>query len=178
VEIRPGSASDVEPAIAVWRGAGAERRAGEPIPAAVEQRMRDYTATLGAFLVVADDCGTIIGMALGMPARADDGVGPPISGLCHVSAVFVSPQYWGHGIGGSLMASLLSQADTRGYDAAQLWTHADNERARHLYERLGFHRSGREQYDDRDELIIHYRCSLLERQTPAQGLRPQVGPAL
>lgn len=170
-------ASDFEAVVAVWREASTARRSGEPVPATRERRLRDQMFVQDAFLVVADDNATIIGMALGMQANASDGVGPPVVGLCHVSAVFVSPRRWGQGVGRSLMAFLFSQARRRGYDAAQLWTQADNRRAQLLYERLGFRRSGREHHDDLGELIVHYERSFLEHQPADTGPRRQSSPA-
>ena len=158
----------------VWREASTERRAGEALPATREKGLRDQLVKADAFLVVADDNETIIGMALGMQANSDDGAGAPVTGLCHVSAVFVSPRCWGQGIGGRLMDGVLSQARLRGYHAAQLWTQADNQRAQRLYERLGFRRSGREQHDDLDELIVHYERSLLEHPPAGKPTRHQV----
>jgi ribosomal protein S18 acetylase RimI-like enzyme len=118
-------------------------------------------AKLDAFLVVADDDKAIIGMALGIQANADDGAGPPIAGLCHVSAVFVASQRWGQGIGRHLVEALLDHARLRGYSAAQLWTHADNQRAQRLYEGMGFRRSSRE-HDDQGEVIVQYQRSNLK----------------
>ena len=49
---------------------------------------------------------------------------------------------------------------SRGYERAQLWTHADNARAQRLYERHGFRRTGREKDDDLGEWIVHYERAL------------------
>ena len=97
-----------------------------------------------AFLLIAEDAGDVVGMALGVQALSDDGAGAPVRGLCHISMVFVAPDYWGRGIGGRLVAALLPEARSRGYDRAQLWTQSDNARARRLYEGRGFVLSGRE----------------------------------
>jgi RimJ/RimL family protein N-acetyltransferase len=108
-----------------------------------------------SFLLVADE-GGISGMAVGMQGLADDGAGPPIQDLCHVGAVFVAPGRWGAGLGGELVEAVLSEARSRGYGRAQLWTHADNTRAQRLYENRGFRRTGRGKEDDLGETIVHY----------------------
>ena len=100
-------------------------------------------------------------MALGTQGLADDGAGPPVEGLCHVSMVFVAPDYWGRGIGGRLVDALLPEARSRGYDRAQLWTQSDNMRARRLYEGRCFVPSGREKYEF-GERIVHYQRALRE----------------
>lgn len=118
--------------------------------------MRGYLAKSDAFLVVAEYAGALVGMALGMQARDQDGPGPPLAGRCHISMVFVHPDRWGHGVGKVLMRQLLVDARDRGYAICQLWTHADNERAQRLYEGLGFRRTGREKDDDLGERTVHY----------------------
>lgn len=98
-------------------------------------------------------------MALGVQARADDGAGPPVEGLCHVSMVFVAPDHWGEGLGGRLVDALLVEARLRGYERVQLWTQADNARGRRLYVGRGFRPSGREKAEF-GELIVHYQRTL------------------
>jgi len=70
--------------------------------------------------------------------------------------VFVAPERWGTGLGGEMVEAVLSEARSRGYDRARLWTHADNTRAQRLYENHGFRRTGREKQDDLGETIARY----------------------
>ena len=95
-------------------------------------------------------------MALGEQALSDDGRGPPVEWLCHVSMVFVASDRWGEGLGGRLVDALLEEMRKRGFWGAQLWTQTDNARARRLYEGRGFLPSGREK-DESGERIMHYR---------------------
>ena len=158
--LRPGGPDDIEAAIAVWRAANTARRGGRPIPPAREEQIRRAIAKPDAFLLVADDAGQVVGMALGMQGLAADGAGPPIPGLCHPSLVFVAPDRWGQGIGGRIVDVVLADARRRGYDRVQLWTHADNVRAQRLYERRGFRRTGRALDDDGGERSVHYERAL------------------
>jgi ribosomal protein S18 acetylase RimI-like enzyme len=160
VVVRRGNTGDFESAVVVWREANIARREGRPIPESHEQRVRSYADVPDAFLLVADDEGDVIGMGLGMQGLEDDGLGPPIEGLCHISMVFVSPDRWGQGIGKEIMESLLIEAKNRDYKRAQLWTHADNERAKRLYEGHAFRLSGRQKPDDSGDLIVHYEREL------------------
>jgi ribosomal protein S18 acetylase RimI-like enzyme len=160
VEVRPGTEADVAPAVAVWQAANTARRGGRPAPAEHERRVRGHASKPDAFLLVADDGGRVVGMALGMQGLADDGAGPPVPGLCHLAMVFVAPDRWGEGIGGRVVDRVLAEARSRGYRHAQLWTHADNARAQRLYERRGFRRSGRAKDDDFGEPIVHYHRRL------------------
>lgn len=160
VIVRAGGPADHDAAVAVWLTANTARRGGEPVAAQHELRVRGYADKPDAFLVVADDAGEVTGMALAMQACADDGAGPPVSGLCHIAMVFVAPDRWGEGVGGQLVDAVLAEARDRGYDRAQLWTHVDNGRGQRLYDGRGFRRSGREKDDDLGERVVHYERQL------------------
>lgn len=158
VLVRPGRPADTAGALAAWAVA-AQACQGRPVQPEQRERARGHLGKPDAFLVVADDAGRIIGMAVGSPALAEDGAGPPVPGHCHVSAVFVEPERWGVGIGGRLVDALLAAAVARGYRTAQLWTQADNERALRLYASRGFTRTGRSMTLD-GELIVHLAIEL------------------
>ena len=157
VNIREGGSADHDAAVALWVDAHAART-GERSRAERSQAFRDSLGSPDALLVVAED-RNLVGLALGRQGRADDGAGPPIPGLLHISAVFVEPTRWGGGIGRELVEATLDRALMRDYTKAQLWTQSDNERAARLYEGLGFSRSGREQ-DHAGERIEHYELVL------------------
>ncbi len=156
VILRGGRPEDIDAAVAVWRVASAARRGGRPTSPQREERVRASARKPDAFLVIADDSGTIVGMALAMQGLADDAAGPPVPGLCFIAMVFVVPDRWGQGIGGRIVDAVLAEAGPRGYDRAQLWTQANNLRAQRLYEGHGFRRTGREMDDDLGERIVHY----------------------
>ena len=158
--IRHGEPADFEPAVAVWLAANSARRKGLKPGAEQAARARGHVSNPEAFLLVAEDAGDVVGMALGTQGLADDGAGPPVRGLCHVSMVFVAPDYWGIGLGGRLVDALLPEARSRGYDRVQLWTQFDNVRARRLYEGRGFVPSRKK--NDAGERIVHYRRALPE----------------
>ena len=154
--VRRGGPADFGPAVEVWRAANEARLAGRASPPPVQlERLHAAMRDPASFLFVADD-GGISGMAVGMQGLADDGAGPPIEDLCHVGAVFVAPDRWGAGLGGELVGAVLSEARSRGYGRAQLWTHAGNTRAQRLYENRVFRRTSREKEDDLGETIVHY----------------------
>jgi len=158
--IRRGGATDVEPAVAVWAVANAARREGVPPRPEQAERARGHVDDPEVVLFVADDAGEVVGMALGEQALSDDGSGPPVDGLCHVSMVFVAPDRWGEGLGGRLVDALLEEVRRRGYERAQLWTQMGNARDRRLYEGRGFRPSEREK-DEFGERIVHYQSVLV-----------------
>ena len=113
-----------------------------------EDRVRARFDIAGTWLLVAHEDGDLVGITSGMPARADDGAGDVVPGLCHLSLVFVAPDRWGHGIGGRLVDAALDKARSLLYECIQLWTHEDNHRSQALYTGRGFRRQGRTKDDD------------------------------
>jgi ribosomal protein S18 acetylase RimI-like enzyme len=158
VSLRLGGKDDFEAAFRVFRAADSARAAWDPWGSA--ERIHAHLEDPSSFLIVAEAGGEVVGMAVGMQGLSEDGAGPPVAGLCHVGAVFVSPERWGVGIGGRLVDRVLEEARSRGYRQAQLWTHADNSRARRLYEHRGFEHTGRKKEADGGELIVHYVRSI------------------
>jgi ribosomal protein S18 acetylase RimI-like enzyme len=156
VVVRGSQPEDFDAAFAVWRDASTARRGGLPPSARREEQVRETMRTPDALHVVADDGGTIVGMALAQVGRADEGMGEPVPGLCFVAMAYVTPDRWGQGIGGRLLEAVLAEASARGYDRAHLWTHATNRRAQRLYERHGFRRTGREMIDAQGERNVQY----------------------
>ena len=87
-------------------------------------------------MLVADAAGEVVGMTLVTPASSRP------AEVAVVQMVFVAPEHWGETIGGKLLAAALAEARIRGFEWVKLWTHADDERVRRLYEGRGFERTG------------------------------------
>jgi len=157
VIIRAGTPADAPAMAALWRAAVQARRAGLDLS---EAEALDASRTLNdpeTFSMLAKVGGVLIGTALGMPARDDDGRGPSIPGLCHITMVAVAPDWWGRGVGRRLISALLGAIREHGYTDAQLWTERSNTRARRLYDGFGFTPSGREKPGDAGEVFLHFR---------------------
>ncbi|MBA3615912.1 MAG: GNAT family N-acetyltransferase [Rubrobacteraceae bacterium] len=77
-----------------------------------------------------------------------------------VQMVFVAPERWGEGIGGRLDGAAIAEARTRGFEQAKLWTHADDERVRRLYEGRSFGRAGSRVVGESGEPIVLYERPL------------------
>ena len=151
--VRRGQAEDFEPAFTLWWRAESTRRNGPPPPVSVE-RVRGYARRKGAFLLVTDAVGEVVGMVLVTPASSRP------SEVAVVQMVFVAPERWGAGIGGKLLAAALAEARTRGFERVKLWTHADDERVRRLYEGHGFGRTGAQLAGESGEPIVLYERPL------------------
>jgi GNAT superfamily N-acetyltransferase len=82
-------------------------------------------------------------MASAEPLRSDDGAGPVVPGGCFLGSLFVVPERWGEGIGGTVLDAALAEAKRRGCTRVHLWTHEDNERSHCLYRSRGFLPTGR-----------------------------------
>ncbi len=164
--VRAASAADVDAMAEVWVLADGKRRADIGLPATItiEQARNlvvDRLARPGSLSVVTRDGDQVIGMALGVQAREDDGAGQTaIPGLLHVSQVAVVPTVWGRRLASRMLMTLLDDARLTGFTAAQLWTHESNGRAIALSERLGFTRTGRTKIDMNGEAIAHWHREL------------------
>jgi ribosomal protein S18 acetylase RimI-like enzyme len=165
--IRAASHADIDAMAEVWVLADGKRRAdiGLPATATVEQARHlviDRLSRGGSIPVVARDGDQVVAMAIGLPARENDGAGPEvIPGLLHVSLVAVVPTAWGRRLAARVLTTLLDDARTAGYTAAQLWTHESNARAIAVYERLGFARTSRTKVDIHGEIIAHWHRTLV-----------------
>jgi ribosomal protein S18 acetylase RimI-like enzyme len=67
---------------------------------------------------------------------------PASAHVWHVTGLAVDPSFEGHGAGRALMEALIELARERGGRRMTLRVFAPNERARRLYERLGFEVEG------------------------------------
>jgi len=72
--------------------------------------------------------------ALG-PARDVDAAG-------ELYAIYVDPERWSQGVGGTLLAHSSDRLAAHGYSAAILWVLESNARARRFYERAGWSTDG------------------------------------
>lgn len=97
---------------------------------AVRGRWREALADESARVVVAEDGGTIIGVA-----SAREG---------WVDGLYVVPEAWGSGVAGRLHDEALRLLAADGATSARLWVLEDNARARRFYERRGWRRDGSE----------------------------------
>jgi GNAT superfamily N-acetyltransferase len=86
---------------------------------------------------VAEVDGAIAGVCAWTQARTGHGIGPPIDGRAHVSAMFVDPAHWRRGIAAALMAEAVEGMTTAGFTSAQLWT-PEGAPARRFYEASGW----------------------------------------
>jgi ribosomal protein S18 acetylase RimI-like enzyme len=122
----------------VWQAAQAARgrRSGGTRAQRVRAKLRDPRA----LLLVAERDGRPVGMLLAELARADDGAGPVVPGLLHLSMLFVAPDAQRAGVGTALLRALTDR-----YPRVQVWTGADNTAALALYAAAGFRASGRTQ---------------------------------
>lgn len=134
---RPG---DLAAAVRVWQLANVAR--GKVPDENRCARVRTKLSDANALAVLAIEAGEVVGMALAEAGRDDDGVGPLLPQLCHISMVFVDPDHWGRRIGRQLLDTVADHAARRGHLVLQLWTAQTNHRAQRLYQRAGFRPTG------------------------------------
>ena len=142
-------------ALAVWQAANLARLKAPSV--ARIARVREKLSDDAACTVVGVDGDEVIAMALAQAARDENGTGPVRPGEGHISMVFVAPDRWDQGIGGQLVDALHHEMTARGWQTASLGTGAGNQRARRLYERLGYEDTGESELYQGEEIIRYQR---------------------
>lgn len=101
----------------------------------IEAQLSEADASV--YLVAEAEDGRIIGSAQVRQFKQ--------SLLRHVGslALGVDPEYQNYGVGRALIKALIERVDSSELLRIELYVRADNERAIHLYESLGFHHEGR-----------------------------------
>ncbi|GIG58997.1 hypothetical protein Lfu02_33690 [Longispora fulva] len=155
VTVRSGNPGDIDAAVAVWSRANE----GKNLPAHAE-RLRGWARDPDSALHIVKVGGQLVGMALRLPGRADDGTGPLIPDLCHLTGISVLPKCQGQRLGGLLLDAVLAAGMRDGYRRATLWTHADNARAGLLFAARGFRPTGRAAPDEAGTPMVHLECVL------------------
>ena len=145
MRLRPSDTSDAAAIAAVhveaWREAYAGVVRGDVLAAlSGADREKAWKSSLAdparPFLVtVAELDGKLVGFcARCVPTRDED---EDLS-TGEIAALYVTPTYWGCGVGGALLRDALGQLDAEGCPQVTLWTFDANDRARGFYERFGF----------------------------------------
>ena len=111
----------------------------QPLAADIRERivpgLRDHPTTL-VLLAIVD--GRIVGIAVCFFGFSTFRARP----LLNIHDLAVLPEFRGQGIGGLLLSEVEKRARQRGCCKLTLEVRTDNQRARGLYERLGFEASG------------------------------------
>lgn len=148
-EARLGNLADIEGAARVWARATAKRDGELEIASlkAAKAVLLDSLQKERSTFVVADHKSAVIGFATAGPTTSPQ--------VAEVRFVGVDPDYWGRGVGGTVMARLADELASAGFLSAQLLVYADNAPARRLYERMGW-------TWDRQEPSLHPRTGKAE----------------
>jgi ribosomal protein S18 acetylase RimI-like enzyme len=124
----------------LWVRASAYRRR-QPLPRAPEPERVAALATRvgrpGAAAVVAVEDDVTVACCFFEPLTEPDGQ-TTIDGAAHLSGVAVEPNRWGEGFATSLLVFAEAEVRRRGFRRFRLHVLEENERARTLYERLGW----------------------------------------
>ena len=149
VELRRATVADL-PAIAEIRVRSWQRAYAGLIPARylaalspsaeLVRRYRlfyDPDRTMDEHVAVVDSA--VVGWAATGPYRGSD---PPGGHPGEVAAIYLHPDHWSRGIGQALMGHALATLAATGRTPVFLWVLAENTRARHFYERIGFRPDG------------------------------------
>lgn len=121
-----------------WHEAHGEIIGEEAVEALLEkwyskQQLVEAIEREDAPMFVAIDDGDVVGFAQGGPS--DDGPADAI-----VSRIYVLPDYWGEGIGTTLLQRLFDELRQVDHDGVWLAVMAENDLARSFYDEQGFER--------------------------------------
>ena len=144
--IKPAQPQDAQAIVLLTEQAEAARN-HKPILAiatdkeAVKARREDLLKQ-STWAALAYDTDRPVGCIFGRPVEETQG-------LEHLSVLMIHPDYWGKGIGTSLVSWMKEVLIAKGSDTVDLWTEDSNTRARNLYEHLGFVCTGEENYNEK-----------------------------
>jgi GNAT superfamily N-acetyltransferase len=99
---------------------------------------------------VVEDAGTVVGFASTRPSREADTT--PGTGELH--AIYVAPEAWSRGLGGTLLGTAVDDLHERGFAPLVLWVIEANVRGRRFYERAGWRADGARQPIDFDGVPV------------------------
>jgi GNAT superfamily N-acetyltransferase len=91
----------------------------------------------------------VVGFANVGPSRDSDNDGT----IGELRAIYLHPDHWNTGIGGRLHDAAV-HALAESFSEAMLWVLDGNTRARHFYERHGWHSDGQTKPDNRGEVVL------------------------
>jgi ribosomal protein S18 acetylase RimI-like enzyme len=91
--------------------------------------------------LVYEESGDLVAGVVWTAARLDRRRGRTVAHTALIAEVATAPAAWGRGLGSLLLHHALAELRPLGYDTVELWTQADNLRARRLYERHGWART-------------------------------------
>jgi GNAT superfamily N-acetyltransferase len=129
---------------------------GRPLGTKVTERARANWAhrlsEATQWAIVHLERDVVVGVCHGEP-ELDAATREPITGVGHLTGLFVEPTVWGRGYGRELLRAGADRLAKLGYERALRWSAADNDRANGLYESEGWRRTGRERVglDGRNE---------------------------
>jgi GNAT superfamily N-acetyltransferase len=149
IDVRLGSSNDVDAAVSIYERSNLARRHGD-WPSR-SSRVVQVTASLhddASWFLIGRDGAEAVAMAHVRAFRAGGGTGHVIPGTSFLNLIYVLPDHWGKGIGGTMLDAVIDEAARRGCHRIYLWTHEhQNERAHRLYQSRRFLPTGRTSYD-------------------------------
>jgi ribosomal protein S18 acetylase RimI-like enzyme len=156
VAVRMARVSEIGAAVGTWQAANLDSTVPEHA-----DWLRSRAGDPDALLLVAETGGSVIGMVLVLPGRANDGAGDLVPGQVHLTGVAVSPESQRAGAGSALLDAALRVAAERSAIHVTLWVAEDNLPARRLYASRGFSPSGRSALDAGGTQMLHFERRLL-----------------
>ncbi len=132
--------ADMEACVALWVEALTARDGVEPPLGTAESCRSRFELPLVSWRVLRGTSGQMLGF--GLIASPGTGVPTDPPTAAHLALLAVHPAIRGRGLGVKLLATLVEDAGSAGYDAAVLHVRTDNQAATRLYESTGWRAEG------------------------------------
>jgi len=163
--VRPATANDIRGITRVhkegWRAGYADLFPPEVLARAIEKHCTRWPRVFASddfaetTMLVAEQDGSILGFAHLGPGEHDAGrFEDSEPGRAELYSFYVDPSYWGSGIAGELLKSVLAELQTQGHREVFLSTYAGVSRARAFYTKSGFHETGRTSVYDFEDVPV------------------------
>jgi GNAT superfamily N-acetyltransferase len=155
IVIQLGSLDDVDIAASIYERSNLARRRGDwPSRSSRVAQVPALLQAADGWFLIGRDGDEAVAMALVQPLGASGGTGDVILGTLFLSLIYVLPDRWGQGIGGTMLDAVIAEGARRGCHRIYLWTHErQNERAHRLYQSRKFAQTGRTAHSDAGTLI-------------------------
>jgi GNAT superfamily N-acetyltransferase len=164
--VRPAVPADLPAMVAIKHDAGVAAWS-HILPPAVIERL-PFPERWGTAIVDSDPrvrvlIGEAGGRARGFAVTRPSGDGDGGAETGELDAFFVDPASWGTGVGRGLLAAAVRTLRDAGFRDATLWTAAENDRPRRIYDLAGWRTDGTERrrsFEGVEFVEVRYRIAV------------------
>jgi hypothetical protein len=111
IDVRLGTDDDVDTAVSIYERSNLARRHGDwPSRPSRVARVKTSLHDPTSWFLIGLDGAEAIAMAFIRPYRTDGGTGDGVPGIVFLSLIYVLPERWGMGIGGTILDAVIIES--------------------------------------------------------------------